>query len=184
MVEELNEMKTTTLGKRFTGWVSTVPVRARRTAVRFHRDHRGATAVQAIMLMPVVLFFFVVALMTWQTVNVRKSLNDGVYRAVRYMSLYPPPNVDPVYWQDIAREFIVAELLSNPWVKRPVTEAELRITVTIFDSNECTNEFTVEVGYRLFAPVGQRDPTSMSGILPNNIPIELKEERDGVVICD
>ena len=170
--------------KGVTALASTAPVLARRIAVRFRRDHRGSTAVQAILLMPVVLFFFVAALVTWQTVNIRKSLNDGVYRAVRYLSLYPPPNIDATYWQDIAREFIVAELLSNPWVKTPVSEAELRITVTIYDSNECGDDFTVEAGYRLFAPVGHRDPTSFAGILPNNIPVELREERDGLVICD
>ncbi len=177
-------MNVSTMPKTVTDAAKTLSLRLRRTAVRFRRDHRGTTAVQAILLMPVLLFFFVGALVTWQTINIRKSLNDGVYRAVRYMSLYPPPNIETSYWEDIAREFIKAELLSNPWVKAPLNEANLRITVTIRDSNECGDEFTVEAGYRLFAPIGHQDPTSFGGILPNNIPIELKEERDGLVICD
>jgi Flp pilus assembly protein TadG len=158
--------------------------RARQVAARFVSDHRGTTAVQAILLMPVVLFFFAAAVVTWQTVNIRKSLNDGVYRAVRYLSLYPPPNIDSAYWQDIAREFIEAEMLSNPWTKRPISDVDLRITITIPDSNECGDEFTLEAGYRLFAPIGQMDGGSSLAILPNNVLIELEEERDGMVICD
>jgi Flp pilus assembly protein TadG len=157
---------------------------ARRVLARFRSDRRGATAVQAILLMPIVLFFFVAAVVLWQTVNVRKSLHDGTYRAMRYLSLYPPARIDAFVWEDIARDIIEAELLSNPWVQRPITDAGLRVTVTIFDSNECGDEFTLEAGYRLFAPVGRVDSSTSIGIMPNNVQIELRENVAGMVICD
>ncbi|MFQ5459662.1 MAG: TadE/TadG family type IV pilus assembly protein [Anaerolineae bacterium] len=151
---------------------------------RFCSDRRGGTAVQAIVLLPVILFFFLVAIKLWEVVNVRRSLHDGTYAATRYLGLYPPPNADAYYWEQIARRFIEAELLSNPWVKVPVTDADLRVDITIYDGNECGDEFRVEVGYRLFGPVGGRGSGSYSGMLPNNALMTLREDRDGKVICD
>jgi hypothetical protein len=135
-------------------------------------------------MLPAILSFFGAGIKLWETVNVRKSLHDGAYRATRYLSLYPPRDVDEFLWASIAREIIVTELESNPWVKLPITEADLRVEVTINDENKCLDEFNVEVGFRLFGPVGQRDPTSPAGILPSKALVELVEDVDGKVICE
>ena len=150
----------------------------------FVGDRSGATAVMAIVMMPAILFFFIAGIKLWETVNVRKSLHDGTYQAVRYLSLYPPQDVDEYLWSTIAREIIVTELEQNPWVKQPITEADLRVEVRINDSNACLDEFSLDAGYRLFGPVGQRDPTSPAGILPSRGLLELREECVGKVMCE
>jgi hypothetical protein len=163
---------------------ATLPARGARVARAFVADRSGATAVQAILMLPAILFFFGAGIKLWETINVRKSLHDGTYQAVRYLSLYPPQDVDEYLWATIAREIITTELENNPWVKQPVTEADLRVDVRINDSNSCLDEFSLESAYRLFGPVGPRDPTSPAGILPSRGLVELREERVGKVMCE
>jgi hypothetical protein len=135
-------------------------------------------------MMPMILFFFGAGLKLWETVNIRKSLHDGTYRAVRFLSLYPPAEPNEDLWASIAREIIATELKQNPWIKQPISEVDLRVEVRIQDQNECLDEFRLESSYRLFGPVGQRDPDSPVGILPGMALVELREERDGMVMCD
>jgi Flp pilus assembly protein TadG len=149
----------------------------------FLHDRRGATAVQAIAMLPAILFFLVAGVKLWDTVNIRKSLHHGTYEAVRYLSLYPPQSTLASDWADIATRYVEAELLSSPFVEPPLNQANLVIQVTLVDSNNCGDKFTVDVTYKLFAPVGSRS-IGFAGILPNLRLIGLHESIDGEVVCD
>jgi len=152
-----------------------------RLAGRFGRDQRGGTAVQAMAFLPIILFAFVVASIAWQTVMIRRSLHTGTYLAMRYLSLYPPASTDPYHWSLTAQEFVHAELKNNPFVGDAVlNEVSAPVDVTLFDSNDCGDQFEVRAGYRLFAPLGQMDNQP----LPSLRPYVLEDIRMGEVLCD
>ena len=118
--------------------------RTRGVARRFKSDLSGATAVQAFVLLPAVLFAIFVGFKLWEAVDIRKDLHQATYVATRYLSLYPPDDTQEFYWEEIARKIIVAELEDNPFVDRQLNEVTLEVSVNLFDSNECGDEFVVE----------------------------------------
>lgn len=147
---------------------------------RFGQDRQGGTAVQALVFMPVIIFSFVVGMMFWETLMVRRSLHTGTYLATRFMSLYPLDTNEPFAWEDVARKFVIAELKNSPFVdKASINDINPRITVTLFDSFQCDDKFEVIVEYTLWAPLERTSET----ILPGRKLFTLRESRTGEVIC-
>jgi Flp pilus assembly protein TadG len=155
----------------------------RRWSDRFWSETEGATAVQALVIMPAILFAFAAGTILWQTVNIRKDLHYGTYQATRFLSLYPPDSIIDTEWEAVAAKLVEVELVSNPWVRTPLNPANFTVDVTLTDSNECGDEFTVEVTYRLFVPKGTQEGATAS-LLPPMDQLSLRELRYGKVVCD
>ncbi len=157
--------------------------RAWGSAARFGGDRQGGTAVQAIMFLPVIAVAMFGLIRVWQVIQVRDSLHTGTYLATRYMSLYTPETSDPVFWEDIAYKFILAELEANPWVDKMRLipgSPTIGVTVVLTDGGyECTNDFTVEAKYTMNVMGG--DP-GQNG-LPGLSDITLVDLRKGEVLC-
>jgi Flp pilus assembly protein TadG len=153
--------------------------RLRRVWLRFVADRRGATAVQAIVILPVVIVFIGLGMKLWETVNIRKSLHHGTYLATRYLSMYPPFSTLNSDWEDIVRRYVEAELLSNPFVDPAYLQRDLNVIVSLDESNDCGDTFTVNVEYGLYAPstIGRLS-------LPQNTLVALRESIRGEVVCD
>lgn len=155
--------------------------RARRLAARFRRDRRGGTAVQAIVMLPVIIVAFMGLIRLWQFIQIRDSLHTGTYQATRYLSLYPPeaPN-DPALWANIARLFIERNMKNNPWVD-PATlnEVNLAITVDLREGYDCKQQFDVKASYSLSVLSGD-----LSGQgLPNPMIVTMDDMRTGEILC-
>ncbi|MEO8082705.1 MAG: hypothetical protein ABI780_02720 [Ardenticatenales bacterium] len=152
-----------------------------RTARRFTVDRRGGTAVQAMAMMPLIIIATFTLFKMWEVVQVRESLHTGSYEAVRYLSLYPPSDPDPYFWDQIATRMIEHELRSNPWVDPSVFIGDasnpvgLDVTTTFDGSDyDCRMKFdiAVDLHYRLpnIAP------------LPG-VTFTLHELRNGEILC-
>lgn len=172
-------MANSRLGKRSWGPVTRMQAAWR----RFVGDTVGSTGVQALMLMPAIIFAFACAVILWQTVNVRRSMHYGTYQAVRYLSLYPSMSTLPTDWEDIASKFIDAEMRSNPWVRTPLNAANFDVDVTLFDGNACGDEFEVRVAYKLFTPTASRGSIGLGAILPGLELVTMREVRRGKLVC-
>ena len=147
---------------------------------RFGADQRGGTAVQALVFLPVILMSLVILMFFWQTLTIRRSLHTGTYLATRYLSLYPPESTDQLYWAEIAKKFIWAELKNNPWVdQNRVNDTYSLVEVFLVGGVECQKDFTVKGRYAFFAPLSKSD----SGFLPRMQPYEMVDERTGKIIC-
>jgi Flp pilus assembly protein TadG len=149
---------------------------------RFVGDRRGAAAVQMMVMLPVILLAFVAGVKLWQIMMIRRSLNTGTYLATRYLSLYPPTSTFDQEWSAIARRFVWAELMNNPYVDQArMNDVFVPVSVTLTDgSNECTSQFTVVAEYTFFGPAGT--PGDLG--LPQMSQFTLTEERRGEVLCD
>lgn len=149
----------------------------RRIVRRFTTDRRGGTAVQAMVMMPVIIISTFGLFKAWEVVQVRESLHTGTYEATRYLSLYPPTNPDALVWSDIARRLIENELKNNPWIGRyDLFPANLHVDV-VYDGTEyaCKMNFTLDVTFDYAMP--NIDP------LPG-ITFKLIEKRDGEILCN
>lgn len=148
----------------------------RRTVRGFTADRRGGTAVQAMVIMPVIIIATFGLFKAWEVVQVRESVHTGTYEATRYLSLYPPENPDTLIWSDIARRMIENELKNNPWIGRyDLFPANLHVDVT-FDGSEyaCKMNFILDVTFDYAMP--NIDP------LPG-VTFKLIEKRDGEILC-
>jgi len=156
--------------------------RLARAGRRFLRDRRGGTAVQAMVLMPAILFAFVAGIKLWETMMIRRSLHTGTYLAARYLSLYPLDDISQYEWESVASRFVYAELKNNPFVNRQeLNESRTPVTVTLLDgSNQCTDKFEITVEYPLLVP--KSNPGVLQ--LPNLEWLHLREVRQGEVVCD
>ncbi|MFN2250844.1 MAG: TadE/TadG family type IV pilus assembly protein [Anaerolineae bacterium] len=152
----------------------------------FVADKRGGTAVQAIVLLPVIFLAFGLGARLWQTITIRQSLHSGVYEATRYLSMYPPDTTDTYVWNEMAEKLIHAELANNPFVDDtklipggPWTRVQVNLTSGGF---ACKDNFTVSAQYPVF---GAR-PTEGDSlfVLPSGREIVLREQRTGEVLCD
>jgi hypothetical protein len=161
--------------------------RMARLRARFRDDRRGSTAVEAIVMLPIMLAGLYLGMLLWQTINVRRSLHTGTYLATRYLSLYPPNNVDTDVWSGVARRFVYIELKSNPWVdgsrlldSNPTGSPMARVEVKLIDGcYDCKCKFSVTAFYPLVVMPG----VGGSFALPVLDRIELQEERAGEVLC-
>lgn len=154
----------------------------RRLAGRFVGDRSGGTAVQAIVMMPLIIFSTFGLIKAWEVVQVRESLHTGTYEATRYLSLYPPEAADPYYWAEVATRIIETELRNNPWIDPIVFIGDannprgLGVTVT-FDGTEyaCKMNFTIgsDLVYRL------------ANVAPfPGVQFTLHELREGEILCN
>jgi len=170
-----------TMGARFAGWTAH-GARARRIASRFIGDRSGGTAVQAIVMMPLIIFSTFGLIKAWEIIQVRESLHTGTYEATRYLSLYPPEAADPYYWAEVATRIIETELRNNPWIDPIVFIGDannprgLGVNVT-FDGTEyaCKMNFTIgaDLAYRL------------ANVAPfPGVQFTLQELREGEILCD
>lgn len=148
---------------------------------RFSADRRGGTAVQGMAMMPLIIVSTFVLFKMWEVVQVRESLHTGTYEATRYLSLYPPSDADPYFWDQIAGRMIEHELRSNPWVDPRVFIGDasnpVGLTVTTkFDGSDydCRMKFEIAV--------------ELKHRLPNIAPLPgvtftLNELRKGEILC-
>jgi Flp pilus assembly protein TadG len=147
----------------------------------FRRDEQGGTAVQAIVMLPVILISMVLLMFLWQTMTIRRSLHTGTYLATRYLSLYTPENADQFYWADIAKKFIHAELRNNPWVDPNRLDLPTStIEVSLPGGNECKADFTITARYPLMVPINEGDKTAFPFWEPSYY---LEDSRRGKVLC-
>lgn len=156
--------------------------RAAATAVRFGRDRRGGTAVQALVLLPVFIILMFTLIGLWRVTLVRRSLHTGVYEATRFLSLYPLETNNQLLWQDVAREIITAELLNNPFLRANLANqsqldnGRLDVRVDFPDQKiECKAGIVVTVA--LLFPMANIDP------FPGP-QFTLNEVREGEILCD
>lgn len=152
-----------------------------RLGLRFRGDRRGAVAVQALVLLPLILIGMVSASFLWQTLTIRRSLHYGTAEATRFLSLYPVDTDDPYDWEAVARKFIEAEMRNNPFVDPlRINDINPRVTIQLLNSYDCGDAFTLDTEWDLFAAVGD----SGLGGLPDAKQFTLKEHREGEVVCE
>lgn len=162
-------------GRPWCAWMSLPSGRA------FSRDERGGTAVQAIVIMPVILLSMVILMFFWQTLTIRRSLHTGTYLATRYLSLYTPETTSQYDWQEIAKKFIYAELRNNPYVDETLLgDVFAPVEVQLPGGNECKADFTVNAKYAFLAPLN----FSQTQLLPSMQQYRLEDERRGKVLCN
>jgi hypothetical protein len=153
--------------------------------IGFKQDRQGATAVQALVMLPVILFTFVMLIVLWQTLMVRRSLHHGVYEATRYLSLYPPNSVAPTPWETVASEFVKRELANSPFVDTMHLNnpAAFELTVELIDGGyACKQHFRVRAKYAIARVIPSLEGTNF--VLPHLTTAYLQEERLGEVLCE
>ena len=154
---------------------------ATRSVARFRGDRGGGVAVQALVLLPVILIAMVSASFLWQTLMIRRSLHYGTAEATRFLSLYPVDSDDPFDWEGVAREFVEAEMRNNPFVDRMrINDINPRVVIQLLNSYDCGDAFTLNTEWDLFAAVGD----SGLGGFPDSKQFTLKEHREGEVVCE
>ncbi len=152
---------------------------------RFAADRSGATAVQALLLTPIMIVAFWGGFSVWKVVQIRDSLHHGTYQAARFLSLYAPEDANEDLWTDIAEKIVIQELLNNPFAPKPggnISTVDLTVAVDLLkDSRECKEPFTVTSKYTVrVLPVGS---SQEGGYLANFDAITLEDVRDGEVLC-
>jgi Flp pilus assembly protein TadG len=155
------------------------------TWICFKGDRDGATAVQALVMLPAILFAFVMLIVLWQTLMIRRSLHHGVYEATRYLSLYPPNSVSPTPWETVATEFVLRELANNPFADTTglSSPARFELTVELIDGGyACKQKFRVRAKYAVLRAIPSLEGTNF--VLPSLTPAYLQEERVGEVLCE
>ncbi len=161
--------------------------RLRLTALlrRFGHDRSGGTAVQAIVMMPVVIVTFFTIFQVWQVIQVRDTLHYANYQAMRYLSLYPLETTSETEWTDVAEKIVLMELRNNPFITtegQPLTRyTDYNVEVTLLNNEyECTSPIRVESWVSVhIVPTG---PTDRFG-LPGLRPLRLDDVREGEVLC-
>lgn len=151
----------------------------------FKGDRDGATAVQALVTIPVILFGFIMLMVLWQTLMVRRSLHHGVYEATRYLSLYPPNSVSPAPWETVARQFVQRELANNPFVDtlHLNNPSQFELTVELIDGGyACKEHFRITAKYAIMRAIPSLEGTDF--VLPHLTGAYLQEERLGEVLCE
>ena len=153
---------------------------------RFVHDRRGATAVQALVFLPVIIFAFALGAKLWQVITIRQSLHEGVYQATRYLSVYPPDTDDTLVWEAIAEKLIYQELENNPFVDdtilvpgSPFTQVTVNLTS---DGFACKDNFIVSAQYPIWGVSPDEGGTNF--VLPDLREIVLRDSRKGEVLCD
>lgn len=159
--------------------------RLRGLLARFAADRSGATAVQALLLTPVIIVGFWGGFSVWKVVQIRDSLHHGTYQAARFLSLYGPEDANEDLWTDIAEKIVIQELLNNPFTPKAggnISTVDLTVTVDLLkDSRECKDPLTVTSKYTIrMLPVGQAQE---GGYLSNFDAITLEDVRNGEVLC-
>ena len=150
---------------------------------RFRRDRRGATAVQAIVMLPVIIIAFMGLVEVWQAIQIRDSLHTGTYQAMRFLSLYPPETTDVYVWQQIAEKYVHENLKNNPWVD-PATvnsgspNSMVEVVLETGDYN-CTDRFKVRANYAWTVMGGDVNAHGF----PNPLQLNMQDEREGEVLC-
>ncbi len=154
---------------------------ARRVVSRFRRDARGDTGTLAMLMLPAILLVFLTGVKVWEVISIRTSLNTGVALATRYLSLYPPRDVNETLWAEVAERFVYAELLNNAFVDAVhVNNRLVPVTVSLTDgSNQCTDNFVVTATYPLNVEfrLGR-------WAMPRMQWAQLTESQLGEVVCD
>jgi len=159
--------------------------RLRGVLAHFVADRSGATAVQALLLTPVIIVAFWGGFSVWKVVQIRDSLHHGTYQAARFLSLYGPEDADEGLWTDIAEKIVIQELLNNPFTPKEggnISTVDLTVSVDLLkDSRECKDPLTVTSKYTIrVLPVGQAQE---GGYLSNFDAITLEDVRNGEVLC-
>jgi Flp pilus assembly protein TadG len=154
-----------------------------RGALRFARDRRGGTAVQAIVMLPVIILVFVMSMKLWQTIMVRRSLHTATYLATRYLSLYPPmENPGGPMWMEVARAIINQEMSNNPFVDKTLLNDTFTPIEFTFDAGfACGDKFHLKAQYPVSAMLSEK--TSEYPLPMTITRIFLTEERTGEVLC-
>lgn len=152
---------------------------------RFARDRSGATAVQALLLTPIMILAFWGGFSVWKAVTIRDSLHHGTYQAARFLSFYAPEDANEGLWTDIAEKIIIQELLNNPFTAKAggnISTVDLTVNVDLLnDSRECKDPFTVTSQFTIrLLPVGSPQE---GGYLANFDAITLEDVRNGEVLC-
>lgn len=184
MSEQVRDMKRWRKGGRGPNPAGLAPGSGRLAWLgRFRADRRGGTAVQAIVMMPVVILALMSAIRVWQVIQIRDSLHTGTYLAMRYLSLYPAETNDPYIWSEIAEQFVFAELRNNPWVDdrtlisgSPLSKVEVEL---LRGSYDCTDPFVVRTNYAFRVLGGDLTVEGWPGLLQ----LDLHDERQGEVLC-
>jgi Flp pilus assembly pilin Flp len=160
------------------------PARPRLLA-RFRQDRSGATAVQAIVLLPVIIATFWSLFVVWQVVQMRESLHYATYQAVRYLSLYPLESADAYQWSQVADKIVVQELRNNPFMEGPasplqrITDYDVEVELLSGDY-QCKDKFRITTYYNLRAiPGGDGGRFGM----PRLTSFRLNEVREGEILC-
>ncbi len=149
----------------------------RRLVQRFTADRSGATAIQAMAMMPLILISTFGLIKAWEVVQVRESLHTGTYEAVRYLSLYPPAVASEDEWATIARRLIENELKNNPWITRTDLFANSLVIDVTFDASgeyECKMDFEMAVAFNYEMPSVKPFP---------GVGFHLNEKRRGEILC-
>jgi len=143
---------------------------------RFTADRTGATAIQAMVFIPLILLTTFGLMKAWEVVQVRESLHTGTYEATRYLSLYPPADANEVTWSDIARRMIENELKNNPWITRTDLFANSLVITVTFDGTEyqCKMNFEMAVAFNYEMPNVKPFP---------GVQFKLNELREGEILC-
>ncbi len=152
-----------------------------RLAGRFRHDVRGDTGTLAMLMLPSILLVFMIGVKVWEVISIRSSLNTGVALATRYLSLYPPRDVNETLWAEIAERFVFAELKNNAFVDAVhVNNRAVPVTVTLTDGgNQCTDNFVVTAAYPLNVELRLG-----RWAMPGMQWASLIESQIGEVVCD
>lgn len=152
----------------------------RRTFGRLWGDLRGGTAVQALVILPVIIIAMFTLIGLWQLVSVRRSLNNGTYLAMRYVALYPVEPYNDALILIEARDIIENELRNNPFVRRSLdndTQLSNRLNLELEFLNQeysCKSPFVLRSD--LNVPMASVDPFP-------GVSYVIREEREGEILC-
>jgi hypothetical protein len=152
---------------------------------RFGRDRSGGTAVQAIVMMPIIIVTFFTIFQIWQMIQVRDTLHYANYQAMRYLSLYPLETDVSDEWTEVAEKIVLMELRNNPYLiteGRPMTRyTDYDVEVTLLNNEyECKSPFRIESWVSVhFVPTGPTDRFGLPGIRP----FRMDDVREGEVLC-
>lgn len=148
-------------------------------ALRFRRDRRGGTAVQALVLLPSFIIPLVAFVIAWQTLSVKRTLHTATYEAVRYLALYPPE--DERRWQPVANQIIRQSMHANQFITRTDVGVSgssprgLNVSVDFIDGElTCGSHFRINAEFEHDMPSVEPFP---SGVF------WLTESREGEILC-
>jgi len=123
--------------------------------VAFLKDRRGATTIQFLLIVPILLVLVIGGTELWKMLHVKQTMNDAAYQAVRLVAMQPNHGGGDIRIQ--AAQLVRRYISTNPYVDPrlradPDDQNLLRVRVD-YDSLSVGAE--VEVVVQLYWVVGR-----------------------------
>ena len=121
--------------------------------VAFLRDRKGATTVQFLLLLPLLLVIAVGSFELWKILYVRQTLNDAAYQGARLLAMQPNHDRVSVEVDKLIRRYVTRNAFVDPALKQNPDNDSLLQVVLEYDPPRCGDPIVVTV--RLYWLVGR-----------------------------